>query len=297
MQKPPKKLVAAVAAVLAAWAFFRVAGALRPFSETAVRAANAPFGRFFAAVPRAAATLWESVAGGVRTVRENSRLRAENERLAAEALGAAAVRAENAELRRELGLAAGDSRLVAAQVLSEGGGAGWNGTLRIDRGALDGVVPGCPVVAPDGLVGRVVSSTERTADVLPLTDPNCRLSCVVDGFGRAGHGIVSGGGLSRPDGTLQLVHVVEPLEIGFLDKDIAISPGSRVFTAGDGGVFPAGIVVGSVVDASRDSTLLFQRARVKPAVDFRSLRRVFVRTPEDDPAAGPPAAAGAEAAP
>lgn len=276
MQRSAKKLVRAAAVLAAAWAFFRVASALLPAAEAVSREADAPFGRFFLAAPRAARAAWDSLAGGARAVRENAALRAENERLAAEALGAAALREENAALRRELRLAVRNRRLVAAQVLSEGGGAGWSGVLRIDRGARHGVAPGATVVAPGGLVGRVVSATARTADVLPLTDPNCRLSCVVEGFGASGHGIAEGGGLSRPDGALLLQHVVEPLRVSFLDNGLELRPGALVETAGDGGVFPGGIPVGRVLAVDPDSTRLFQRAKVRPSVDFHALRRVFV---------------------
>lgn len=285
MQRSAKKLVRAAAVLAAVWAFFAAAAALLPVAETVSREAGAPFGRFFLAVPRTARAAWDSLAGGARAVRENAALRAENERLAAEALGAAALREENAALRRELRLAVRNRRLVAAQVLSEGGGAGWSGTLRIDRGARHGVEPGATVVAPGGLVGRVVSATARTADVLPLTDPNCRLSCVVEGFGASGHGIVEGGGLSRPDGALSLQHVVEPLRVSFLDNDLGLTPGALVETAGDGGVFPGGIPVGRVLAVDPDSTRLFQRAKVRPSVDFHALRRVFVVVEEPADAA------------
>lgn len=279
MQGRSRRILAAAALLAAAWAFFRVSAALRPAVESVSREANVPFGRFFRAVPRAARAAWDSAAGGARAVRENAALRAENERLAAEALGAAALREEVAGLREALGFAAGRRGLVAAEVVSEGGAAGWSGTLRIDRGRDSGVEPGAAVVAPAGLVGRVVSATSRTADVMPLVDPNCRLSCFVEGVGASGHGIVEGGGLSRPDGALALQHVVEPLEVAFLDNALSVSPGARVVTAGDGGVFPRGLPVGTVVSVDRDSTLLFQRARVRPAVAFRSLGRVFVMVP------------------
>ena len=298
MQGSARKLVRAAAALAAAWAFFSAAAALLPAAETVSREAGAPFGRFFLALPRAARAAWEALAGGARAARENAALRAENERLAAEALGAAALREENAALRRELRLAASDRRLVAAQVLSEGGAAGWSGTLRIDRGTRHGVAPGATVVAPGGLVGRVVSATSRTADVLPVTDPNCRISCVVEGFRDSGHGIVEGGGLSRPGGALSLQHVVEPLHVFFLDNELAITPGALVETAGDGGAFPRGIPVGRVLAAGPEPTRRFQRAKVRPAVDFHALRRVFVMVgtaPEKPAGEGSPEAAGGDA--
>ena len=274
LQKPAKRLVSAAAALLAAWAFFRAASALRPVTEAAAREANVPFGRFARAAARGARAAWDSASGGARAVRERDALRAENARLAAEAQDAAELRRTVAELRAALRFRGSAGRtLVAAEIVSEGGGAGWSGILRIDRGTRDGVVPGATVVAPAGLVGRVVSATSRTADVLPATDPNCRVSCFVGKFGSAGHGIAEGGGVSATGAPA-------PLRVSFLDAGLDVADGDLVFTAGDGGVFPRGIPVGTVESAGLDPTRLFQRALVRPAVDFGGLRSVFVRVPE-----------------
>ncbi|MBQ7667345.1 MAG: rod shape-determining protein MreC, partial [Kiritimatiellae bacterium] len=196
---------------------------------------------------------------------------------------------------RALAFAGRGRSLVAAEVVSDGGASGWTGELRIDRGRRDGIEAGAPVIAPEGFVGRVVSVSERTAKVLPATDPNCRLSCVVEGLEKAGHGILSGGGNARPAPEIAMLHVVEPLEVAFIDKDIPVKPGARVFTAGDGTAYPRGILVGTVIGVDRDSTLLFQRARVRPAVPFHALGPVFVlKRGDSGPASGGGARGGGE---
>ena len=278
MRKPAKTVLKLCAAAFAAWALFSLVLAAKPFSDGFANAATAPFGRFARASVRAASAAWRSATGGARAVAECAALRAENERLAVEAAGAAALRAENDALRQELSFAARERSFVAAEVISDGGASGWSSLLKIDRGRRDGIAPGAPVVTPAGLVGRVVSAEERTARVMPVTDPNCRVSCVVEGLGRAGHGILEGGGVAHPVPEMALLHVVEPLEASFIGNDVVLKPGARVFTAGDGLAYPPGIPVGLVVGVDQDSTRLFQRARVRPAVSPRSLRRVFVLT-------------------
>ena len=278
MRKPLKRIFLFAAAILAAWSFFGVSAALRPFREKAIRSTFAPFGRFFASAAQAGRTAFLAATADARAAVENETLKAEIERLRVEAADASACREEIAALRRELRFAKRTRGVVAAEVLSEGSASGWSGALDIDRGSAAGISPGNPVLTPDGLVGRVVSVTERTARVMPLTDRNCRLSCVVEGFGDAGHGIIEGGGFSRPAEGLALLHVVEPLEVSFLDKDATLTVGARVFTAGDGRAYPRGLLIGRVMSVDHDSTRLFQRAGVRPAVSFHNLRRVFVLT-------------------
>jgi hypothetical protein len=125
-------------------------------------------------------------------------------------------------------------------------------------------------------VGRVLSVTERTADVLLLSDANSRLSCVVETPAGALRGVVQGGGIARGDRALEMLHSSAPFTVGYLDKDAAVAPGARVLTSGLGGVYPAGLPVGVVAETGPDGSRLFQRAVVAPYVDFGSLRRVFV---------------------
>ena len=270
------RIALACAAAAAAAAYFALAARLGPAAEGAARAANAPFGNFARAVPAFFSRLGAGFTGGTSAAAERDALAAEVERLRAAQLETDRLRAENEGLRRALGLVAEDPRLVCAEVLSRGGASGWRDEIRVARGSRDGVAPGQPVVATAGLVGRVISVTERTADILLLSDANSRLSCVVETPAGALRGVAQGGGIARGDRALELLHASAPFTVGYLDKDAAVAPGARVLTSGLGGVYPAGLPVGVVAEVGPDGSRLFQRAVVAPYVDFGSLRRVFV---------------------
>lgn len=275
----------AVAAAAAAAAYFALAARLGPSAERGARAANAPFGNFARAVPGFLSRLGAGFSGGTAAAAERDALAAEVERLRAAQLETDRLRAENEGLRRALGLVSEDPRLVCAEVLSRGGATGWRDEIRVARGSRDGVAPGQPVVAAAGLVGRVLSVTERTADILLLSDANSRLSCVVETPAGALRGVAQGGGIARGDRALELLHASAPFTVGYLDKDAAVAPGARVLTSGLGGVYPAGLPVGVVSEAGLDDSRLFKRAVVAPYVDFGSLRRVFVLCSSAEPAA------------
>ena len=283
------RIAIACAAAAAAAAYFALAARLGPSAGRAARAANAPYGSFARAVPAFLSRVSAAVSGGASAAAERDALAAEVERLRASQLETDRLRAENDGLRRALGLVSEDPRLVCAEVLSRGGSTGWRDEIRVARGSRDGVAPGQPVLAAAGLVGRVLSVTERTADILLLSDANSRLACVVETPAGALRGVAQGGGIARGDRALELLHASAPFTVGYLDKDAAVAPGARVLTSGLGGVYPAGLPVGVVSSAGPDDSRLFQRAVVAPYVDFGSLRRVFVlrssaSAPSSDPA-------------
>lgn len=220
-----------------------------------------------------------SVAGGLwrgaAAAAENARLKRQLAALAMDRVEYERVMDENSKLRESLGfMRRQPGRWVAAEVLSQGGGAAFTRyTLRIDKGTLEGVAEGAVVEAPEGLVGRVVSTTPHTSEVLLVTDPSLKVSCEVclaDGL-KPVRGILSGGA----DDSFVIKHLTAGAEV---------PPRAKVYTSGLGGVFPAGIAVGtfntddeSGGGAERGTGELEREGKVQPAVDFSTLEVVFVR--------------------
>jgi rod shape-determining protein MreC len=147
--------------------------------------------------------------------------------------------------------------------------ANWWRTLQVDAGTRDGLRPGLPVVVPEGLVGRLDRVGFASAEVVLVGDPKCRVSVVVRETGETGVlSVLSHGVLDHR--LVDLTH---------LPRNIALRPGQTVYTSGLGGVFPAGIPVGSLVDARSVSYGLYSEARVKLAADTSRLREVLVLLP------------------
>ncbi len=108
----------------------------------------------------------------------------------------------------------------------------------IAAGTGDGVVPGQPVIGADGLIGRTVEAGRHAARVLLLTDPASRIPVIVVRTGQPGLAI----GANRPQ--LELRDRV--------GADLPLLAGDRLVTSGDGGIFPPGIPVGTIIDPRRD---------------------------------------------
>ena len=108
-------------------------------------------------------------------------------------------------------------------------------TAMLSAGTSDGVGVGMPVIAAAGLIGRTIEVGNHSARVLLLTDPASRVPVVVLRTGQAGLVV----GSNRPALTLQdRVGAEEPLQAG-----------DQIVTSGDGGIYPPGIPVGSIIAA------------------------------------------------
>lgn len=208
---------------------------------------------------------WGSLRGLGGAVVENQRMQAEVARLLAEVRDLKAFERENEQLRRVLGFASrARNDLIPAEVIARGRD-GWWQTLRVNKGALAGIQPNMAVLSIDGLVGKVSSASEQTADVLLLSDPTCRVAAQVLRTGT--FGIVAGRG---PSWEGQVICRME-----FINKNTPILPGDEVVTSGLGGVFPKGLLIGYVDKVFTDRSGLYQYADLISKADLGTLQYVF----------------------
>jgi rod shape-determining protein MreC len=196
-------------------------------------------------------------------------LRRENQQLRLQAAQAREAQLENARLRQLLGWQ-GQSpwRLKPARIIARDT-ANWWRTVWIDRGRRDGLRPDLPVLTAEGLVGRIGETGHATAVVVLVGDPKCRVAVVVRETGENGV-------LSSSSGEV-LDHRL--VDLTHLPRNTNLKPGQTVYTSGLGGVFPAGIPVGAVVDSRAVSYGLYTEARVKLTVDSSPLTEVMVMLP------------------
>lgn len=161
-----------------------------------------------------------------------------------------------------------NAETIAARVVSPAPG-NFEQTVVLDKGSDHGIRVDMPVVASDGLYGRVVEASARQAKVLLVTDETFSASVRLAN-GRV-TGIVSGRGGGRD------------LELEFLAgvEEDAIARGDPVVTAGqDDSLFPSGIPVGEVSDLEEEAGGLFVTAAVEPVVDLDVVEVVLVVVPE-----------------
>jgi rod shape-determining protein MreC len=69
------------------------------------------------------------------------------------------------------------------------------------------------------------------------------------------------------------------VELSYLSRDAVVRPGQKVITSGQGGIYPAGIVVGDVVDSRLVEAGIYLEARVRLAVNLAAVDHVWVKLP------------------
>jgi len=191
------------------------------------------------------------------------------------------LRSENDELRDMLRFVKRSySELIPARVVRRPASNWWS-ALIIDKGMKNGVATDVPVRSEVGLVGKTAEIEDETAKVLLLTDEQCWVAAKVEGIGHPG--MIRGQRGNTPGGSL--------LRMQFLDKNVPIAPGRKVYTRGVDGVYPANILIGTVLEFIPGD--IDAEAIVQPAVDFTSVKNVFVIVKEPVAVAEPVGAAGA----
>jgi rod shape-determining protein MreC len=203
---------------------------------------------------------------------ENQKLSSEVVRLRNEVHELKALERENGTLREQLNFYKKTSlQMIPCEVIGRDI-TGWWQTIRLGRGSSDGIFPDMAVISSDGLVGKTIAVSSRTADVLLISDPTCRVASQI---ARAGtFGIVSGKG---PAERGQITCRME-----FINKTIPIQAGDEVVTSGLGGVFPKGLLVGYADKVVMDESGLYQTADVIPRADLGLLEYVFVVMEQGD---------------
>jgi rod shape-determining protein MreC len=204
----------------------------------------------------------------------NSRLHGELEAARKEAVGAQAALAENAQLRKLIGLDRSGAipsgyAPVTGRVIARSPTV-WFADVTIDVGSGDGVRVGDPVVDGDGLVGSVAAVTGGSAKVTLLADHSSAVAAK----------IVPGGvqGVLKPS-------VGDPgdLILDFLDSEKRVGKGQSVVTSGwraeglESG-YPPNLPIGEVAEASLVEQEAQQQVHVRPFADLREIDVVQVLT-------------------
>lgn len=195
-------------------------------------------------------------------------LKRENESLKAEQNRYSEVLAENIRLRNLLKFKQGYTsyNMVGASVIERDYG-GWTHTMVIDRGEDSGIKKYMPVIIPSGLVGFVSEVYMNSSRVQLLLDPRTTVGGIVQCPASRVVSMVSGN--SGNPGLLSFMS---------LPKESDVIKGDIIVTSGYGGVYPKGLVIGTVEQVDVDSEGGTQSAEIRPAADFAHMEEVFIIT-------------------
>jgi rod shape-determining protein MreC len=164
-----------------------------------------------------------------------------------------------------------DLKTTAAEIIGAGSTPDFR-TVTIDKGSRQGLAVDMAVIAPAGVVGRIVMPSPFAAKVQLLIDRNAAANALV-ARSRA-QGVVVGTGEMR-------------LRMDYVSTSSDVVVGDTVVTSGLDGIYPKGLVIGKIDGI--DKTSGSWQIGIVPAVDFSSLEQVLVvltSTSTTDPAQG-----------
>lgn len=197
-------------------------------------------------------------------VEQNNDLRRELQQMKAWREAALQLEQQNAKLLDLNNLRLDPKLTYITGIVLADSGSPFRQSVLLNVGARDGIRDGWPVMDGIGLVGRISGTAKDTARVILLTDTNSSIPVSIQPSGQ--RAILAG------DNTLQP-------PILFLENQDQVRPGDRVVSSGDGGVFPADLLVGQVALGPD------RRLRVRLAADYERLHflRVLRATETETP--------------
>jgi len=221
----------------------------------------APFQDLASRAVKGVRETWRNYFSLVSVAEENQRLK--------QLLGKAA---EDSILQRELDLE--NNRLrdllvfqrslpnpaIAAQIIAKDPSA-WFNTVIIDKGTADGLRKGLPAVTSRGIAGQVVEVSAHQSKLMLLIDRNSAVDALVQRT--RSRGIVKGA--ARDECYLDYVMHEDDMRVG-----------DGVVSSGFDGVYPKGLLIGSVSAINFQGADFFKEVRVTPSVDFDTLEEVLV---------------------
>lgn len=190
------------------------------------------------------------------------------------------IETENIELRRELEKLKEELNIeytlsnyeyLNATVISRNVGF-WYNTLTIDKGTYNGVEKDMVVINAKGLIGKVIKTSTFTSEIRLLTtsDTNNKISVHISNGDYNLYGLINSYNYTN-----------NYLEVEGISNTKDVKVGDYVYTSGLGGIFPSGILIGTVSEISTDSYDLAKIIKVTPSVDFTDINYVSILKRKD----------------
>lgn len=193
--------------------------------------------------------------------RENEILKTENARLRIQNSDLIEKANENKRLKRFLGFKKSlEHSTLLAQVIGMDA-SGVYQTVFINKGKDDGITPNMPVVAADGVVGKIMAVYGNMSQVGLMTDPAVSIDARIQRT--RDRGVITG-------------DLSASCLLRYLNRKASVQQGDTVITSGLDGVFPKGLTIGVVQSVHPGQHGLFWEAIVQPSANLNELEEALV---------------------
>lgn len=195
-----------------------------------------------------------------------SGLQDKNAELQQELVDYESTKQENERLKEQLEITSErpENKLLAASVIGRDPNDVFSG-FSIDKGTLEGISVGDPIITSRGLVGVVTQAYATTSKVSCLLSEDVKVAAV--SIKKQESGVVSSDIMTSASGLVRM---------DYLDSATKIEEGDIITTSGAGGDFPSGIKIGEVKSVEKSETGISKYAVIEPCEDLAAVKDVFV---------------------
>lgn len=197
---------------------------------------------------------------------ENEELKEKNEKLEQQLKELEIIKSENTLLRQYSNMKDKytEYTTVPAYIINKDI-TNFSGDIIINVGTENGITENMPVISSDGLVGHTVSVTKNTAKVQTIIDPASSISALME---TTRDNVIIKGTLDKEN----------TLKMTCIPTESLITIDDKIETSGLGGIYPKGILIGTVKQIKETKNATDRSATVETAVDFSKLETVLVIT-------------------
>lgn len=159
-----------------------------------------------------------------------------------------------------------DFKFAAGAVIGRNSSDAFN-SFELSCGSRDGVFVNAPVISGEYLIGIVTRVTPTSCVALAVTDPRVSAAAYEIRTGEMGY-----------TGTTAKLALKGKLKLAGLSKDTAVAEGGIVCTSGVGGIYPRGLIIGTVAQVRKEEGDISYYAELVPRVDPAGVQDAFVIT-------------------
>lgn len=197
---------------------------------------------------------------------DNKALREENTKLKEAERELEVLKSENNTLKDYLNLKNkyADYSTIPAYVV-ERTYSNYDKIVIINVGSKDGIDVNMPVISESGLVGHVISVTDNSAKVQTIVDTGSTVSATIS---TAEESILVKGTINNN----------QQLKASSIPANATVLQGDTVVTSGLGGIYPKGILIGTIKEIVNTKNQTDRYANIETATNFNTLQTVLVMT-------------------
>ena len=197
-------------------------------------------------------------------IQENEELKKKNSELETVLREFEMLKAENTTLQEYMNLTDKYSsyQTIPAYVINKDV-SNYSSTLILNVGTEDGIRENMTVIADKGLVGHIISVSEKT----------CKVQVIIDSASTVSSSISTTNDSIICKGTLENDQI---LRASYIPTGAELIQGDSVYTSGIGGIYPKGIIIGTIKEIVTTSNITDRYAIVEPAVDFSKIDTVLI---------------------